>query len=53
MFGSYDGARIVHFVVMIYFILFLVPHVILVLVEGWDTMRSMVVGWSSRIGGSE
>jgi thiosulfate reductase cytochrome b subunit len=53
MFGSYDGARIVHFVVMLYFILFLVPHVVLVLVDGWDTMRSMIVGWSARIGGSE
>jgi thiosulfate reductase cytochrome b subunit len=46
MFGSYDGARIVHFVVMIYFVLFLIPHLILVLVDGWDTMRSMIVGWS-------
>lgn len=53
MFGSYDGARIVHFAVMLYFILFLVPHVVLVLVDGWDTMRSMIVGWSARIGGSE
>ncbi len=52
LFGSYDGARIVHFAVMIYFILFLVPHVVLVLVDGWDTMRSMIVGWSDRIGGS-
>jgi thiosulfate reductase cytochrome b subunit len=54
MFGSYDGARIVHFVVMIYFILFLIPHLVLVAVDGWDTMRSMIVGWSDRIvGGSE
>ena len=53
MFGSYDGARIVHFIVMIYFILFLIPHVVLVLVDGWDTMRSMIVGWSNRAGGGE
>jgi thiosulfate reductase cytochrome b subunit len=53
MFGSYDGARIVHFIVMIYFVLFLIPHVVLVLVDGWDTMRSMIVGWSARIGGAE
>jgi thiosulfate reductase cytochrome b subunit len=53
MFGSYDGARIVHFIVMIYFVLFLIPHLILVLVDGWDTMRSMIVGWSTRLGGSE
>ena len=44
------GARIVHFAVMVYFVLFLVPHVVLVLVDGWDTLRSMIVGWSSRIG---
>jgi thiosulfate reductase cytochrome b subunit len=50
LFGSYDGARIVHFAVMIYFILFLVPHIVLVLVDGWDTMRSMIVGWSNRTG---
>jgi thiosulfate reductase cytochrome b subunit len=53
MFGSYDGARIVHFIVMIYFVLFLIPHLILVLVDGWDTMRSMIVGWSTRLGGAE
>jgi thiosulfate reductase cytochrome b subunit len=53
MFGSYDGARIVHFVVMLYFVLFLIPHLILVLVDGWDTMRSMIVGWSMRLGGAE
>jgi thiosulfate reductase cytochrome b subunit len=54
MFGSYDGARIVHFLVMIYFILFLIPHLVLVAVDGWDTMRSMIVGWSKRtVGGSE
>ena len=52
LFGSYDGARIVHFVVMIYFVLFLVPHLVLVLVDGWDTMRSMVAGWSEKVEGA-
>ena len=52
LFGSYDGARIVHFAVMVYFILFLVPHLVLVAVDGWDTMRSMIVGWSERVGGA-
>jgi TRAP-type mannitol/chloroaromatic compound transport system permease small subunit len=33
---------------MIYYVLFLIPHVILVLVDGWDTMRSMIVGWSEK-----
>jgi len=42
MFGSYDGARIVHFLTMWVFIAFVVPHVILVIVDGWGTFRSMV-----------
>jgi thiosulfate reductase cytochrome b subunit len=31
------------------YILFVVPHVILVFADGWDTLRSMVVGWSTRV----
>jgi hypothetical protein len=31
------------------FILFVVPHVILVFSDGWDTLRSMIVGWSGRV----
>jgi thiosulfate reductase cytochrome b subunit len=52
LFGSYDGARIIHFWTMWYFIVFLVPHLVLVAVDGWDTMRSMIAGWSTRIGGA-
>jgi thiosulfate reductase cytochrome b subunit len=35
------------------YILFLVPHVILVFADGWDTLRSMIVGWSTRVERSE
>jgi len=49
MFVSYDGARIVHFVCMVALAGFIVPHVILVIVDGWDTFRSMVTGWSTRV----
>lgn len=49
MFVSYDGARIVHFVCMVALASFIVPHVILVIVDGWDTFRSMVTGWSTRV----
>jgi thiosulfate reductase cytochrome b subunit len=45
-FGSYDIARIVHFGCMVALGSFVVPHVILVAADGWDTFRSMVVGWS-------
>jgi len=48
IFSGYDKARIWHFWLMWFFILFVVPHVILVLADGWDTLRSMIVGWSTR-----
>jgi thiosulfate reductase cytochrome b subunit len=49
MFVSYDGARIVHFVCMLGLASFIIPHVILAIADGWDTLRSMVVGWSARL----
>jgi len=53
MFGGYDKARVWHFWLMWVFILFVVPHVILVFADGWDTLRSMIVGWSTRVERSE
>ena len=49
LFVSYDGARIVHFFVMIVLAAFVIPHVVLVIADGWDTFRSMVTGWSRRV----
>ncbi|HET9326163.1 MAG TPA: cytochrome b/b6 domain-containing protein [Candidatus Eisenbacteria bacterium] len=49
MFVSYDGARVVHFVCMLVLGGFVIPHVVLVIADGWDTFRSMVVGWSTRV----
>jgi thiosulfate reductase cytochrome b subunit len=48
LFGGYDAARIWHFWLMWVFIAFAVPHAILVIADGWDTLRSMIVGWSAR-----
>ena len=53
IFGGYDKARIWHFWLMWVFVLFVVPHVILVLADGWDTLRSIIVGWSTRTDRSE
>jgi len=53
LFGGYDLARMWHFWLLWVFILFLVPHLVLVFADGWDTLRSMVVGWSTRVRGSE
>jgi thiosulfate reductase cytochrome b subunit len=52
-FGGYDAARVWHFWLMWVFILFVLPHVLLVLADGWDTLRSMIVGWSTRVQASE
>jgi thiosulfate reductase cytochrome b subunit len=49
MFINYDGARIVHFACMLGLGGFIVPHTVLAIADGWDTLRSMVVGWSARI----
>ncbi len=48
LFVSYDVARVVHFACMVVLGAFVVPHVVLVVADGWDTFRSMVVGWSAR-----
>jgi len=48
LFVSYNGARVVHFWVMVAFAAFVIPHVVLVFADGWDTFRSMIVGWSAR-----
>ena len=47
--GGFDAARVWHFWLMWVFILFVVPHVILVFADGWDTLRSMIAGWSARV----
>ncbi len=49
LFVTYDGARLVHFLCMVALGGFIVPHVILAISDGWDTLRSMVVGWSKRV----
>jgi thiosulfate reductase cytochrome b subunit len=51
--GGYNAARVWHFWLMWVYILFVVPHVILVFADGWDTLRSMIVGWSTRVERSE
>jgi thiosulfate reductase cytochrome b subunit len=52
LFVNYNGARVVHFVCMLVLGSFIVPHVILVIADGFDTFRSMIVGWSRRIRGA-
>src|ERR1700742_4646658 len=49
LFGGFDAARVWHFWLMWLFIFFVVPHVILVFADGWNTLRSMIVGWSPKV----
>jgi thiosulfate reductase cytochrome b subunit len=53
IFGGFGVARVWHFWLMWVFILFVVPHVILVFADGWDTFRGMIVGCSARVKRSE
>jgi thiosulfate reductase cytochrome b subunit len=50
-FIDYEGARVVHFSCMLGLAGFIVPHTILAVADGWDTLRSMVAGWSARVHG--
>ena len=52
-FGGFDVARVWHFWLMWFFIVFVVPHVILVCADGWDTLRGMITGWSTKVDRSE
>jgi thiosulfate reductase cytochrome b subunit len=52
VFVNYDGARIVHFACMVILGGFMIPHVVLAIADGWDTLRSMVTGWSLRVKGT-
>jgi thiosulfate reductase cytochrome b subunit len=53
VFGGYELCRLWHFIALLFFITFVVPHVVLVAVAGFDTFRSMIVGWSDRVKDSE
>ncbi len=49
LFGGFDAARVWHFWLMWLFIFFVVPHVILVFADGWDMLRGMITGWSTKV----
>jgi thiosulfate reductase cytochrome b subunit len=53
IFGGFDKARVWHFWVMWFFVVFVIPHVVLVIGDGWDTLRSMITGWSTKFVRSE
>jgi thiosulfate reductase cytochrome b subunit len=47
IFGGYKQSAHLALLADVGFILFVVPHVTLVLADAWDTLRSMIVSWSA------
>lgn len=47
LFGGYQGARCVHFVLTAGYVLFFVVHVVQVALAGWNSFRSMVIGYEA------
>lgn len=43
--GGYSLARLWHFIVMCAFILFIIGHLIMVVLHGWNNFVSMLTGW--------
>lgn len=45
MFGGYQGARLVHFLLTIGYVLFFIVHIAQVVRAGWNNFRAMVMGY--------
>jgi Ni/Fe-hydrogenase b-type cytochrome subunit len=45
LFGTYDGARVWHFLFMAALVLFFAGHLVLVASAGWRTALAMITGW--------
>ena len=45
LFGGYEGARLVHFLLAVAFIAFFAIHIAQVLRAGWNNFQAMVTGW--------
>ncbi|MGH7889568.1 MAG: cytochrome b/b6 domain-containing protein, partial [Thermodesulfobacteriota bacterium] len=43
--GGYSLARLWHFIIMCAFILFIIGHVVMVVLHGWNNFVSMLTGW--------
>ena len=45
LFGSYDTARIWHFIFMATLVIFFAGHLFMVVIAGWSNFLSMITGW--------
>ena len=46
--GGFHYARIWHFAVMCALVLFIIGHVIMVAIHGWNNFMSMLTGWKKN-----
>ena len=53
LFGGYDRARLWHFLLLWLFVAFVIPHVFLVIADGWDTFRSNACSIAADSGGAD
>ena len=47
LFGGYQTARLIHFFLIVGFVLFFILHVAQVARAGWNNFRSMIIGWEA------
>ncbi|HEX7926499.1 MAG TPA: cytochrome b/b6 domain-containing protein, partial [bacterium] len=45
LFGGYEGARLVHFLMAVGFVAFFLVHIAQVIRAGWNNFQAMVTGW--------
>jgi thiosulfate reductase cytochrome b subunit len=45
LFGGYEGARLIHFLLTLGYLAFFAVHVVQVSLAGWNDFRSMVIGY--------
>ena len=45
LFGGYENARALHFVITLLFVSFFIIHVTQVILHGWNTFRAMITGF--------
>lgn len=48
LFGGYRSVRVLHFVSLLGFAAFVPGHLVMVMVHGWNNLRSMLTGWNFR-----
>ena len=46
--GGFHWARVLHFLAMCGLLVFVLGHLVMVAIHGWDNFRTMLIGWKMR-----